>query len=86
MHGTNSLAMKNRSLILKTEKKETSTELLELTRVMFMTGLIRMWRTSGTQLSPKNKLHDKVKRTVQVKRMRKIRKKKKHEQRSKFHK
>jgi hypothetical protein len=52
-------------------------EHLELTRMMFITALIRMrglWIPKFT----KKKLHDKLKRTVQVKRMRKIRRKKKH--------
>jgi hypothetical protein len=51
---------------------------LELLRVMFVTGLIRKRRTSDTKISPK-KLHNKLKRTVQVKKMRKMRKKKKYE-------
>jgi hypothetical protein len=44
-------------------------EHLELTQVTFMTDSIRMRRASDTKISPKKKFH-KLKRTVQVKRMR----------------
>jgi hypothetical protein len=44
---------------------------------MLVAGLIRMRKTSGIKISPKKKLRDKLKRTVQVKRMRKMRRKKK---------
>jgi hypothetical protein len=42
----------------------TLVEHLELTRVMFVTGLIMMRRTSDTKISPKKKLNNKLKRTV----------------------
>jgi hypothetical protein len=57
----------------------------ELTRMMFVTGLIRMRRTLDTKISPKNKLN-KLKRMVQMKKMRKMRRKKKHLQSSNFQK
>jgi hypothetical protein len=47
---------------------------------MFVTGLIRMTRTSYTKITQKKKLHNKLKRTVQVKKTRKTRRKKKHVQ------
>jgi hypothetical protein len=50
-------------------------EHLELTRFMFVTGLIRTKRTSYTQFSLKKELHNKLKSTVQMKRMRKMGKK-----------
>jgi hypothetical protein len=67
-HGTNSLAMKNQTLILKEEKNQIFMEHLELTRKMFVTGLMRMrMRISDTRILRKKELHNKLKRTVQVK-------------------
>jgi hypothetical protein len=74
--------MKNKSLILNAQKKKIFMEHLELPRVMFVTGLIRMRKTSDTKVSPEKKLHNKLKRTVQAKRTRKMRRKKKHVQSS----
>jgi uncharacterized iron-regulated protein len=58
---------------------------LELTRVMYVAGLIRTRRTLGTKISLK-KLYKKLKRTVQVSRIRKRRRQKKHVQSSDFEK
>jgi hypothetical protein len=60
--------MKNQSFILEAYKTNF-VEHLELTRVMFVTGLIRTGRTSDTKISPMKKLH-KLRR-VQLKRTRK---------------
>jgi hypothetical protein len=84
MHGTNSLTM-NKSLILKTQKK-IFMENLDLTKMMFMTGLIRTRRTSDTKSSLKKKLHNMMKRAVQVMRMRMMKKKKKYMKSSNFQK
>jgi hypothetical protein len=52
-------------------------EHLELTRVMFVTGSIRVSRTKDSKISLKNKLPNKVKRTVEVKKVMGMRRKKK---------
>jgi hypothetical protein len=44
---------------------------------MYITDLIMMRKTSDIKISLKKKLHNKLKRTIQVKRMRKMRKKQK---------
>jgi hypothetical protein len=60
---------------------------MELTRVMFVTGLVSMRTTSNTKISPKTEeLSKKLKRTVQVMRKSMMIRKKKHEQSSNFQK
>jgi hypothetical protein len=48
--------------------------------MMFVTGLIRMKRIPYTQFSLKKELHDKLKRSVQMERMRKMGRKNKQVQ------
>jgi Flp pilus assembly CpaF family ATPase len=59
-------------------------ERLELIEVKFVTGLIGMIKMSDTKITLKKKLHNKLKKIVQVKRMRKMRRRKKHVQSSNF--
>jgi hypothetical protein len=62
--------MKNLSLILKAKKK-IFMEYLEITRVMFVTGLIRMKNTPNNKILLKKKLHNKLKRTRKMRRKQK---------------
>jgi phage terminase large subunit-like protein len=53
-------------------KRRTFMDHLQPPREIFVTGLIRKRRTSDTKISSKKKLHNKLKKTVQVKRTTKM--------------